>query len=296
MKWKSHRECTRAIAEDLGLPKEPMLEGCVYPDRVGMKKYGKGVYIEGVAMHYPHHKETDQRIKTMILRLRKKILKGEQPDPFVLGCLCHLIQDRVVFPHSDERFEEFERAVAEYRIKEEWRKEPIPLVDGAILWQLPRILRLDNPNDPEAALKEGYKESLLILKSLLQDPNLPRKFQPIYEETKKKLEARKKLRYAYWLLTYLNPLAPLNALLDGRAISQRNIVKRYGHVKRNAARKGWISIFAALLCWGLFGSGPFGLLCLMPFIGQILTAWFEVPKELMRNLEWFNFEKDEAKR
>lgn len=290
MKWKSHREATKAIAEDFGLPIAPMLKGSVYPDRVGMKKYGKGAYIEGVAMHYPHHKETDWRIRMMILRLRRKILKGEKLDPFVLGCLCHLIQDRTVFPHSDRRFEEFEEAVARYKIKEEWRRENIPLMDGAIFWELSKILRLDNPNNPEAALKEGYDESLLILNSLLQDPNLPRELQPIYEKTKKSLGAHKKLRYAYWLLTYLNPLAPFNALLDNRAISKRNIVKRYGHVKRNVAWKGLLSIFAVLLCWGHIFAG---LLFLLPLIGQILTAWFKVPKELMRNLEWFNFEKNE---
>ena len=65
-------------------------------------------------------------------------------------------------------------------------------MDGAILKELPNILTLDNPNNPEAALKEGYQESLLILKSLLQDPCLPSKFTPIYEDCKKELIARKK--------------------------------------------------------------------------------------------------------
>lgn len=187
MKWKSHREVTKAIAEDLRLPIAPMLKGSVYPDRRGKKKYGKGVYIERVAMHYPHHKETDWRIRMMILRLRRKMLKGEKLDPFVLGCLCHLIQDRAVFPHSHRRFEEFEEALAKYEIKEDWRRENNPLMDGAIFWELSKILRLGNPKNPEAALKEGYEESLLILNSLLQDPNLPQELQPIYEKTKKNL-------------------------------------------------------------------------------------------------------------
>ena len=38
MKWQSHRERTKAIAEDLNLPMGRMLEGCVYPDQVSMNK------------------------------------------------------------------------------------------------------------------------------------------------------------------------------------------------------------------------------------------------------------------
>ena len=94
------------------------------------------------------------------------------------------------------------------------------------------------------------------------------------------------MEMAYWLLTYLNPLSPFNALLDYRAIFKRNIVKRYGHIKRNVAWKGALSILACLIAWGAW----WGFWCLLPFIGQLLTAWLKIPKELMRNLEWFNFE------
>ena len=74
MKWESHRECTKVIAEDLNLPIEPMLNGCVYPDQVSMNK---SVTIEGVQMCHPHHKETDRRIRDMLLQLRSKKLKNE---------------------------------------------------------------------------------------------------------------------------------------------------------------------------------------------------------------------------
>lgn len=296
MKWKSHRECTKAIAEDLGLDisqRERMVGGSVYPDKVGMGEAKGETSIFGVSLTYPHHKETDLRIRQILLRLRKEILDGKKLDLFYIGCLVHLIQDRVVFPHAHPRFEEFEGAVAKYKIKEEWRRENIPLMDAAILNALDNILTLDNPNNPEAALKEGYQESLLILKSLLQNPYFSVKFQPIYGECKKKLELRKKTRSAYWLLTYLTPLAPLNAILDRKALANRNIVKKYSYVKRGAIWKVLLSIFAALLCWEhIF----VGLICLLSLIGQIFTLWFKVPKELMRNLEWFNFEKNEAKK
>ena len=41
MKWKTHCEVTKAIAEDLGLDREKMLEGSVYPDKVGNKIFFK---------------------------------------------------------------------------------------------------------------------------------------------------------------------------------------------------------------------------------------------------------------
>jgi len=134
MKGKSHREVTRALAEDLGLDisqRERMVEGSVYPDKVGMGKVKGKSSIFGVPLTYPHHKETNERIRQILLRMRSSILDGQK-------------------------------------------------IDGRILNALPNILTMDNPNDPEAALKEGYDESLLILKSLLQPPNLPSDLQPIY--------------------------------------------------------------------------------------------------------------------
>ena len=132
MKWKSHRECAKAIAEDLGLDREKMLEGSVYPDKVGKAKsyvrIAKGVSIPvahsearicGVAITYPHHKETDQRIRKIMLRLRAEKLKAKELEPFILGCLSHLIQDRVVFPYDHPKFEKFERDIAKYKLKEE---------------------------------------------------------------------------------------------------------------------------------------------------------------------------------
>jgi len=290
MKWKSHFAVTRALAEDIGLDisqRKRMVEGSVYPDKVGMGEVKGKLSIFGVPLTYPHHKETNERIHQILLGMRKVILNEKKLDPFDIGCLVHLIQDRVVFPHADPRFEEFQRAVAKYKIKDEWRMENVPLMDGAILDALPKILRLDNPYDPEAALKEGYLESLLILKSLLQKPFLPEKLQPTYIDCKKQVKSNKKLRYAYWLFTYLNPLAPVNAYLDKKAIANHNIVKRYGFVKEGAIWKGALSILACLIAWGAW----WGFWCLLPLIGQILTARFKVPKELMRNLEWFNFEK-----
>jgi len=291
MKWKSHREVTRALAEDLGLDisqRERMVEGSVYPDKVGMGKAKGKSSIFGVPLTYPHHKETNERIRQILLRMRSSILDGQKIDPFDIGCLAHLIQDRAVFPYSHSNFEQFELEIAKYRVKNEWRNPTaVPTVDGRILNALPNILTIDNPNDPEAALKEGYDESLLILKSLLQPPNLPSDLQPIYERTKKSISSKIILRYAYWFLTYLNPLAPVNAYLDRKAIANQNIVKRYGFAKEGAIWKGTLSILACLIAWGAW----WGFWCLLPLIGQILTAWIKIPIELMRNLEWFNFEK-----
>ena len=91
---------------------------------------------------------------------------------------------------------------------------------------LPNIVKQDNPYNPKMASKEGYQESLFILKSPLQDSYLPAEFQPIYKDCKKVLRTRKKLRYTYWSLTYLNPLAPFNAYVNRKALVEDNIVKR----------------------------------------------------------------------
>ena len=117
MKWTSHRECTNAIASDMGLPREPMTEGCIYPDRVGMHEANKGNSVEDVYMGYPHHYNTDDRVRSLILLLRKKVLNRDKIDPFVLGCLCHLIQDRAVHPRSDSRYQDFMEDMARFRIK-----------------------------------------------------------------------------------------------------------------------------------------------------------------------------------
>ena len=129
MKGKTHREVTRVLAEDLNLPIEPMLRGCVYPDQVSMKS----VTIEGVEMGYPHHKETDPRIRKMLVQLRDKKLKSKELNPFSLGCLCHLIQDRAVVPYAHPMFHEMTRDIAKYKIKNDWRREDIPIMDSAIL-------------------------------------------------------------------------------------------------------------------------------------------------------------------
>ena len=260
-----------------------MLEGCVYPDKVSMNK---SVTIEGVQLCHPHHKETDQRIRDMLLQLRSKKLKDENVNPFSLGCLCHLIQDGVVVPSAHPKFVEMTRDIAKYKIKDEWRRENIPVMDGAIIDEIPNILTKVNPDNPEEALKKGYQNSLLMLKSILQDPCLPAKFQPIYEDCKKELKAREKTRYAYWPLTYLNPLALLNAFVDRKAIAEENIVKRYGYVKYGIIWKGMLSLLAVLISGGAW----WGFWCFLPLIGQLLTAWLKIPIELIRNIEWFNFE------
>ena len=107
MKWTSHLECTSAIASDMGLQQKPMMEGCIYPDQVGMNKANKGNSVEGVNMDYPHHYGTDGRIRSLILRLRKKVLNGDEIDSFVLGCLCHLIQERAVPQYSASSYQSF---------------------------------------------------------------------------------------------------------------------------------------------------------------------------------------------
>jgi hypothetical protein len=50
---------------------------------------------------------------------------------------------------------------------------------------------------------------------------------------------------------------------------------------------GILSISAFLIS----GFAWWGFWCLLPLIGQLLTARIKIPIELMRNIEWFNFEK-----
>ena len=88
MKWKSHREVTRALAEDFGLDIsqcERMVEGSVYPDKVGMGRAKEKSSILGVPLTYPHHKETNWRIHQILLHMRKSILDGQKPDAFDIG-------------------------------------------------------------------------------------------------------------------------------------------------------------------------------------------------------------------
>ena len=289
MKWTSHLECTSAIASDMGLQQKPMMEGCIYPDQVGMNKANKGNSVEGVNMDYPHHYGTDGRIRSLILRLRKKVLNGDEIDSFVLGCLCHLIQDRAVYRYSDSRHQDFTDDIARFGIKDEWRMESLPLWDGSILNNLSDVLTLDNPHNPEGALKEGYQKSLVILRSILQNPYLPDGLQKHYAHCELFLRSHKKTRYAYWMFTYLNPLAPIYFVLDVNAIFSRDIVKRYSYLKKGTVLKWIILIFVAafvymthysfLGVWTLFFS----------FVGMMITARFNVPEELITNLEWYLF-------
>jgi len=107
-----------------------------------MHEANKGNSVEGVNMGYPHHSSTDGRIRSLILLLRKKVLNGDKIDPFVLGCLCHLIQDRAVHPHADSRYQDFMEDMARFRIKYEWRMESLPLWSGSILNNLSDVLTL----------------------------------------------------------------------------------------------------------------------------------------------------------
>ena len=289
MKWTSHRECTSAIASDMGLPREPMIEGCIYPDRVGMHEANKGNSVEGVYMGYPHHYDTDGRVRSLILLLRKKVLNRNKIDPFVLGCLCHLIQDRAVHPRSDSRYQDFMEDMARFRIKYEWRMESLPLWSGSILNNISEVLTLDNPHSPEDALKEGYQKSLVILRSILQNPYLPDGLQKHYAHCELFLRSHKKTRYAYWMFTYLNPLAPIYFVLDVNAIFSRDIVKRYGYIKKGTVLKGIILIYLAAFIY-IIHCSFLGLWTLFfSFAGIIITTRFNVPKELITNLEWYLF-------
>ena len=289
MKWTSHRECTSAIASDMGLPQKPMTEGCIYPDRVGMHEANKGNSVEGVNMGYPHHSGTDDRIRSLIVRLRKKVLNRDKIDPFVLGCLCHLIQDRAVHPYSDSRYQDFMDDVARFRIKYEWRMEYLTLWDGSILNNLSDVLTLDNPHNPEGALKEGYQKSLVILRSVLQNPYLPDDLQKRYAYCELFLRSHKKTRYAYWMFTYLNPLAPIYFVLDVNAIFSRDIVKRYGYIKKGTVPKWIILIYLAAFVY-IINFSFLGLWTLLfSFAGIMITTRFNVPEELITNLEWYLF-------
>lgn len=289
MKWTSHLECTSAIASDMGLQHKPMMEGCIYPDQVGMNKANKGNSVEGVNMDYPHHYGTDGRIRSLILRLRKKVLNKGEIDPFVLGCLCHLIQDRAVHRYSDSRHQDFTDDIARFRIKDEWRMESLPLLDGSILNNLSDVLTLDNPQNPEGALKEGYQKSLVILRSVLQNPYLPDGLQKHYARCELFLRSHKKTRYAYWMFTYLNPLAPIYFVLDVDAILSRDIVKRYGYIKKRTVLKGIVLIFAAVFVY-MINCGFLGLWTLFfSFAGIIMATRVNVPEELITNIEWYLF-------
>jgi hypothetical protein len=287
LKWKSHRECTKVIAKDMGLDRDhfnSILEGCVYPDKVGFKNEG----LMGVPISFPHHKETNQRIYQILVNMRKRVLKGDGVGAFEIGCLAHLIQDRVTFPHAHPNFDDFQNGVAKCRIKSEWREEDVPVLDARVLDELDNILTLNNPDDPEKALKEGYQETLLVLKSVLQDSNLPDEYRPAYKDCKSKFKSLKKSRIFYWVSTYINPLAPLYAILDSKAIANSDMVKRYAYVKKNVIWKGIVSVFAFLIAQDMFWSLLYGL----PLLGQALTLRFKIPEDLKRNLEWYNFDDE----
>ena len=254
-----------------------------------MHEANKGNSVEGVNMGYPHHSSTDGRIRSLILLLRKKVLNGDKIDPFVLGCLCHLIQDRAVHPHADSRYQDFMEDMARFRIKYEWRMESLPLWSGSILNNLSDVLTLDNPHNPEGALKEGYQKSLVILRSILQNPYLPDGLQKRYAHCELFLRSHKKTRYAYWMFTYLNPLAPIYFVLDVNAILSRDIVKRYGYIKKGTVLKGIILIYVAAFVYMIHCSF-LGLWTLFfSFAGIMISTRFNVPKELITNLEWYLF-------
>jgi len=92
MKWGAHLRISGYIAKICKLDTVEMREGSIYPDKVGMKKiHDNNPY--GVDFDYPHHKNATEKVRKLILGLRKQRLKGEI-HPFYSGALTHLIADR----------------------------------------------------------------------------------------------------------------------------------------------------------------------------------------------------------
>ena len=64
MKWGAHRRIAGYIAKICNLDPVEMMEGSVYPDKVGMKKV-RDNNPYGVDFGYPHHKNATDKVRKL---------------------------------------------------------------------------------------------------------------------------------------------------------------------------------------------------------------------------------------
>jgi hypothetical protein len=100
MKWKSHLEITKAVAERLDLPKEMsevLRQASIQPDREGDKaitRDGRGLLRR---RRVRHHHATKRFIKGLLWKARTAYLEGREEDAmWCLGRALHYVQDRSV--------------------------------------------------------------------------------------------------------------------------------------------------------------------------------------------------------
>jgi uncharacterized phage-associated protein len=165
--WKSHIECTRAVAEDLNISgeiKEELIESAIYPDTV--KKSQEKVC--GVKLNTPHHKDINSRIIILFEKLKTRINKNESISAFAVGCLLHFIQDSVIYGKDSTSHRILERKISNCTLNTEYQSESI-YSDNYSNIEINDILIHKTSDSPEDILNEGYLKSKIILKLLFND-------------------------------------------------------------------------------------------------------------------------------
>ncbi len=283
MRWGAHQRIGGYIAKICKLDTVEMVEGSVYPDKVGMKKI-RDNNPYGVDFSYPHHKNATEKVRKLILELRKQRLRGEI-HPFYLGALTHLIADRWCYSYDAGRiFDQFENCLEKVEINPRWSH--VGIMDGKILNVIPYRYPFQGfgpkPGEREA-MKGAFQDCLITIKSILSNIYPPPRYWNYYHEAENSLEKQNTLRGLYWLLTYLHPLFLVTAILQVNTLAEKNMVIKYARAKNDVWKNIGVAIFGCFIA--LFY--PIFWLCILPFIGQFITIAFKIRDEIRRNVDWY---------
>lgn len=294
MRWGAHQRIAGYIAKICNLDAWQMMEGSIYPDKVG-----RGMVDDqnpyNLDFDYPHHKNTTEKVEKLILHLRKERLKGKI-SPFYLGALIHLISDRWCYSSdAGQIFNEFQDRLEKVEINPEWYH--VGIWDSQVLRKVPDEYPFQGPGfkpDEREAMESAFKDSLMTVKSITAGIKPPVIYEKYHREAQSSLEKQKALRVLYWLLTYAHPFFIFNAILQRNTLAERNLVIKYARAKKEAGKNALVGICGILL--GLIAS-PFGIIplyitilfwfCVLPSIGQFITLNFEIRDEIMQNMDWY---------
>ena len=282
MRSGAHKRIAAYIGHICGLDTQEMERGSIYPDKVATSLYRSNNPYR-IDLGYPHHKDTVERLRNLILQLRKDRIKG-RIDPFYLGVLTHFIADKWCYP-SDRGYlhQEFEKRLEDVKIDSKWAH--VGIMDASILDTIPYnypCLDGREPSESEA-MKGAFQESLTAVKSIISDIYPPQEYYDYYIESKKSIKENSTL---YWLLTYLHPLFLLTFILQIDILAENDPVKRYIKIKeRSAITNLFLGIFGCIIALG----SPIFWLSILPLIGYFIAQKIKINDKLIKNIDWYTW-------
>lgn len=281
MREGAHKRIAAFIGRICGLDIEEMKKGSVYPDKVATS-FQRNLNPYRIDLGYPHHKNTAERIRTLIFQLRKDRLRGEI-SPFYFGVLTHFIADK--WCYSSDRgnlHEEFERRLENVKIDPGWVH--VDIMDASILDTIPYNYPFQVPGGElleSEAMMGAFQESLITVKSIIDDVYPPKEYWNYYIESKKSIKDNSTL---YWLLTCLHPLFLLTAFLQMDIFAESDTIKRYAKIKeRSFITNFLLGIFGCIIALG----SPIFWLCILPIIGYFIAQNFKINRKVLKNIDWY---------